>query len=60
MPDRTPELWINFYAKGNGSVHFTRDAADQMADFTATENPRLACVPVSARIGEGLAVKETI
>lgn len=56
--DRTEKLWINFYSGGNGSLHFTRETADQMALEIVTDNPRIACVQVDAVIGEGLLDEE--
>lgn len=50
---RTASAWLNFYAKGNYSSHFTRETADWYAGELKT-NPRIACIEVSAEIGEGL------
>lgn len=56
--DRTEKLWLNFYRGGNGSLHFTRETADQMALEIVRDNPRIACVQVDAVIGEGLLQEE--
>lgn len=50
---RTASMWVNFYAKGNASIHFTRETADEMA-FDLPANPRIACIEVSAEVGQGL------
>lgn len=54
---RTPIAYVNFYAKGNHTSHFTRETADLFAAELPT-NPRIACIAVSAEIGEGLANAE--
>ncbi|SMX27280.1 hypothetical protein TRP8649_01383 [Pelagimonas phthalicica] len=55
---QTRTLHVNFYARGNGSCHFTREAADKFAKHLADENPRIACRPVAALIGDGLGRKD--
>lgn len=52
-PVRTAPAWLNFYAKGHFSAHFTRETADWYAG-ELKNNPRIACIEVSAEIGEGL------
>lgn len=51
---RTSPTWLNFYLLGNTSSHFTRETADATA-LEVRDNPRIACIEVSAAIGEGLA-----
>lgn len=60
MPEcakQTRTLWVNFYARGNGSVHFDRRAADETAERIHVDNPRIACRPCAAMIGDGLRRK---
>lgn len=60
MPEcckQTRTLWVNFYAKGNGSIHMSRETADDFAKYV-DENPRIACRPVAAMIGDGLGRKQ--
>lgn len=52
-PKRTDAVWLNFYAKGNSSCHFTRETADWYSQ-QMERNPRIACIEVSAEVGEGL------
>jgi hypothetical protein len=55
---QTRTLWVNFYAKGNGSIHFDRAAADEIAASLHDDNPRIACRPVAAMVGDGLSRRE--
>ena len=58
MPEcckQTRTLWVNFYAKGNGSVHFERATADEVARSLCEDNPRIACRSIAAMVGEGLS-----
>lgn len=50
--ENTPEKitqWCNFYPSGSGGTHATRTEADRSAT-----SERIACVPVTFELGEGL------